>query len=319
VFELVLIVIAIAVVVWQLKPAPKRPPPEPAPKYRHDPRISPDQVLWRDFVEEHCESPAEVAFLQAMIGAFKLAPQNGSLIAKDLRLDFQVEEGRYRVDFLVNEWLIVEIDGAAYHSSPEAMARDRIRDRHLEGLGYSVLRIPAKLAFQSPVLTVAKVKEALAVGKRALPPPPPTFSHSQKRAIGQAYDDAQAAMSSEKAALTFALDYASQLIEHEDWLSTLSAEGIESYEQSCRDIEAISSSEIPHGEEVQHPVFLPPTITGDQAVDSFNKDNFKRFTDERESIFSSTSQSLKMNQRLRSRVKDVLVGSGREDLWLRIS
>lgn len=318
-FELMLIVLAIAIVVWQFKPAPKRPPPAPAPKYRHDPRISPDQVLWRDFVEEHCESPAEVAFLQAMISAFSMAPKNGSLVANGLRLDFQVEEGRYRVDFLVNEWLVVEIDGAAYHSSPEAMARDQLRDRHFEGLGYSVLRIPAKLVFQSPVSAVEKVKDALAVGKRDLPPPPPTFNYSQKRAIGQAYDDAQAAMSSEKAALTFALDYANQLIEHEDWLSTLSAEGIETYEQSCRDIGAISSSENSHDEKIEYPVFLPPVITGDPSVDDFNRDNFRRFSDERVSLFSSTRQSLNMNQRLRSHVKGVLLNSGREDLWSRIS
>lgn len=78
-----------------------------------------------------------------MIEAYQLAPRFGSLVGKDLKLDFQVEEGRYRADFLANDWLVIEIDGAAWHSSPEAQARDQLRDTYFEGLGYTVLRIPA--------------------------------------------------------------------------------------------------------------------------------------------------------------------------------
>jgi very-short-patch-repair endonuclease len=42
----------------------------------------------------------------------------------------------FRVDFLLQGWLIIEADGAAFHD-PE---RDRIRDAELRALGYVVLR-----------------------------------------------------------------------------------------------------------------------------------------------------------------------------------
>ncbi|WP_443018997.1 endonuclease domain-containing protein [Sphingobium sp. MI1205] len=46
---------------------------------------------------------------------------------------------QYRADFLVDDKLVVEIDGATYHSSPEAVARDRQRDEDMRREGYTVL------------------------------------------------------------------------------------------------------------------------------------------------------------------------------------
>lgn len=45
-----------------------------------------------------------------------------------------------RVDFLIGRRLVVEIDGAAYHTDPAAFERDRRRDALLSRLGYRVLR-----------------------------------------------------------------------------------------------------------------------------------------------------------------------------------
>lgn len=126
---------------------------------------------WSRFIEEHCESPAETAFLRAMIEAYDLTPVGGSLAGKGLRLDFQVEEGGYRTDFLADRWLVIEIDGAAYHSSAEAIARDRVRDEYFESLGYSVVRIPAKVVFNRPKDAVQRVRSALHKGKRTRPMP----------------------------------------------------------------------------------------------------------------------------------------------------
>jgi hypothetical protein len=72
----------------------------------------------------------------------------------------------YRVDFLADSWLVIEIDGAAYHSSPEAVAKDEARDRFFDRHGYSVLRIPARLVFNSPRDAIQNVRAAIAAGRK---------------------------------------------------------------------------------------------------------------------------------------------------------
>jgi very-short-patch-repair endonuclease len=80
-----------------------------------------------------CESPAEVAFARA----FAAGSLPYDLIA-------QYPFGRYRVDFYSPERrMVVEIDGAAYHSSPTQRAADGMRQREITGLGIRFVRIPA--------------------------------------------------------------------------------------------------------------------------------------------------------------------------------
>ncbi|USQ74068.1 endonuclease domain-containing protein (plasmid) [Roseomonas mucosa] len=129
--------------------------------------IKAEDADWKARFLEACESPAESAFLTAMIDAFSLRPVDGVLKAPGLTLNMQVDMKRYRLDFLANGWLVVEIDGAAWHSSPEAMARDKIRDKFFEGYDYTVLRIPAKTVFGTPQEAVRMVRGALAIGRKA--------------------------------------------------------------------------------------------------------------------------------------------------------
>ena len=150
-----LFVAVLAFIVWHF--LPQGNPNQPSPRYRH---------LAND---DDCESPAEDAFLRAITAIYDLKPMGRSFLGKGLRLDLQVEEGRYRVDFLANEWLVIEIDGAAYHSSPEAIARDKVRDEYFESLGYTVIRIPAKVVFHTPHDAVQRVRAALQEGKRSPP------------------------------------------------------------------------------------------------------------------------------------------------------
>lgn len=50
--------------------------------------------------------------------------------------------GRWEADLLWrHEQLVVEVDGAAIHTSPGARARDAVRDRALRRLGFRVLRV----------------------------------------------------------------------------------------------------------------------------------------------------------------------------------
>ena len=47
--------------------------------------------------------------------------------------------GQYRIDFLIAPGLVVEVDGFAYHWSPEAKARDEARRNELRLAGLFLL------------------------------------------------------------------------------------------------------------------------------------------------------------------------------------
>ena len=120
---------------------------------------------WKSYFLPYCESPAETAFLEAMITEYKLLPSGGKLVGSGVELDLQVEHKPYRLDFCANKWLVIEIDGAAWHSSPEAVEHDRIRDEFFIAKGFSVVRIPAKIVFNTPKKAVEMVRAAIARGR----------------------------------------------------------------------------------------------------------------------------------------------------------
>ncbi len=124
-----------------------------------------------------CDSPAETSFLDAMVSAYALQTGPGAIEGRGLRLRNQVSMGllriysgsassQYRADFLIDEELVVEIDGVTYHSSPEAVARDSKRDADMRREGYSILRIPAQVVFQDPAEAVKRVEAARAALRR---------------------------------------------------------------------------------------------------------------------------------------------------------
>jgi very-short-patch-repair endonuclease len=75
-----------------------------------------------------CESGTESIFW------FRTRPL-GLQITRQVRIP-----GVGRVDFRIGPRLVVEVDGATYHTDPEAFERDRHRDAQLSALGYRVLR-----------------------------------------------------------------------------------------------------------------------------------------------------------------------------------
>ena len=84
-----IVLLVVCFVIWHF--IPKADPNRPAPRFRTETRAVESDPQWIGFIEEHCESPAETVFLQAMIKACALRPRDGSLIGEGLRLDFQVE------------------------------------------------------------------------------------------------------------------------------------------------------------------------------------------------------------------------------------
>lgn len=154
---------------WTIYDTLKNPqPPPPDEWYARRWTTTAADPRWRSDFLAFCESPAETKFLDAIIDAYGLIPDNGVLKGTGLTLDLQVEVKPYRLDFLANAWLAVEVDGAAYHSSPEAVARDKERDEFLRAEGYTVLRIPAKVVFATPEEAVGRVRSAIAAGRTSL-------------------------------------------------------------------------------------------------------------------------------------------------------
>jgi hypothetical protein len=172
------ILVALVILGFFIKPAEKKtsretarsgPSKNPASdlNLRDDLKDQPQQALaWMDHYRAACESPAEVAFLEAMVSAFNLRPVGGpgsTLKGSGLSLRMQVWVDRYRLDFLANDSLVIEVDGAKWHSSEEAKLRDSTRDASLRTRGYAVLRIPAKIPLYDPDRAVADVGSYVAI------------------------------------------------------------------------------------------------------------------------------------------------------------
>jgi len=172
------ILVALALLGFFIKPAKKETsretsrsgPPKNPPidlNVGDDLKDQPQQALaWMDHYRAACESPAEVAFLEAMVSAFNLRPVGGpgsTLKGSGLSLRMQVWVGRYRLDFLANDSLVIEVDGAKWHSSEEAKLRDSTRDASLRTRGYAVLRLPAKIPLYDPDRAVADVGSYVAI------------------------------------------------------------------------------------------------------------------------------------------------------------
>lgn len=124
-----------------------------------------------DDMRRSCESPAEEAFFDAMVSAYNMKAGPGCIAGNGIQLRTQSSHGnlrtgrgsawtQFRGDFLIDDKLVVEIDGAAWHGSPEAMARDAARDKIIQAEGYTVLRIPARVVFNSPAEAVRQVEDA---------------------------------------------------------------------------------------------------------------------------------------------------------------
>ena len=74
----------------------------------------------------------------------------------------QYKIGPYYVDFAhLESHTIIEIDGAAYHTSPEQVQRDNHRQQRLESWGWSVIRFTGRQVFRDPVRTVYRAKRAV--------------------------------------------------------------------------------------------------------------------------------------------------------------
>lgn len=73
-----------------------------------------------------------------------------------------------RVDFLLNGFLIVEIDGFAFHSKRTDMLRDRRRNNAAAVSGYAVLRFMPEHIWFDPASVIRDIRTILAGDRRSL-------------------------------------------------------------------------------------------------------------------------------------------------------
>lgn len=123
-------------------------------------QVTPSTPNWRGHYFRACESPAEIAFLKAIIRRYALKPKKGVLVAPGIQIEMQKPIGRYRADFVLNDRLVIEIDGARWHGSAAAKARDAQRDNDMRRMGLEVLRIPAKTVFRTPKIAINRIEAA---------------------------------------------------------------------------------------------------------------------------------------------------------------
>lgn len=107
---------------------------------------------WVARIDHICESGTEVLWWFRM--------RNHHLAVRR-----QVEiDGIGRVDFLIGERLVIEVDGAEYHTDPDAFERDRLRDALLSARGFRVLRFSYRLVLDHWPIVEAAVLAAVARG-----------------------------------------------------------------------------------------------------------------------------------------------------------
>lgn len=66
------------------------------------------------------------------------------LLPLQVKVRSQVWLHGWPVDLLIGDWLVIELDGYEFHSTPDAVRRDKRKDRILQAAGYTVLRYSAQ-------------------------------------------------------------------------------------------------------------------------------------------------------------------------------
>ena len=59
-----------------------------------------------------------------------------------IKFQTHVKRGVFELDFLIGDYLAIELDSFTYHSDQQSLIRDRKKDRYFESLGYTMLRFP---------------------------------------------------------------------------------------------------------------------------------------------------------------------------------
>lgn len=335
-----------AYTIFQAFPDPAPETPESMYLTRQSTRTA-DDPEWREYFLAACESPAETAFLEAMIKGYDLKPDKGVLVGGEIELDMQTEYKPYRLDFLVNKWLVVEVDGAEWHSSPKAVERDGIRDAFFRSKGFAVLRIPAKVVFQKPTDAVNRVRTAIANGRpaqkvaaKAAPiSVAKTFANSmsafgkfmddvdahvtRKRAIQEALGPLRQTFDTEKMVIDSGLENARKAIALDDELSANPnlRKHFEKYDAEFEALLESTRSEYDGGQRATitiSPISWPKAHPDPDLNETIMEMHFK-LNGDRARYFNEVRQQILKDPRLSPHVRSHLENLGCHSLWKEIS
>ena len=68
--------------------------------------------------------------------------------------EFQYKIGKFRADFLIDGWLVFEIDGPQHDKN-----KDAFRDKYMKNMGYEVLRVSAWMAASCPSAVIDEIRD----------------------------------------------------------------------------------------------------------------------------------------------------------------
>ncbi|ATL69873.1 AAA domain-containing protein [Nocardia terpenica] len=136
-----------------------------------------------DFAERHGEIDEVGAPTDTELNGFERSIRD-ALVARDVPVHPQWGISGYCIDFALAHQdqpgrmiLAVEADGHRYHSSASARDRDRLRQAHLEKLGWRFHRVWSSAWYHNPQAEADKIlaawRDAMVAADTALPPEPP--------------------------------------------------------------------------------------------------------------------------------------------------
>ena len=83
-----------------------------------------------------------------------------SLSESGISFQFQYKIGPYKADFLIDEFLVFEIDGP-HHEEKKQREHDIKRDKFMQKLGYKIMRVPAWLLCMDPEAAIDEIKDII--------------------------------------------------------------------------------------------------------------------------------------------------------------
>ncbi|MFT4029152.1 MAG: DUF559 domain-containing protein [Protaetiibacter sp.] len=123
-------------------------------------------VRGRELAELARRMPARARWIvdaaDPLSGSFPESVLRGLLIQAGIGFRIQEWIGDMRVDFLVGERLVIEVDGREFHGDHRGFESDRARDAKLSALGYRVLRFSYAQVVHRPDEVMAAIRAAIA-------------------------------------------------------------------------------------------------------------------------------------------------------------
>ncbi|MEZ0003209.1 endonuclease domain-containing protein [Sinorhizobium fredii] len=230
---------------------------------------------------------------------------------------------------------MIEIDGATYHSSPEAVERDRIRDEFFVANGFRVLRIPAKVVFDNPSRAIEMVRAAVARGappRKVVTAPRPVSvtqtlvnavksveefvsyvdAHVTKStAIEKAIGSSKQTFETEKTVIDAAMEWAKMTVDIEAELSANP-----NLRKHYADLEEILNNE-PSPKITISPIAMPPSHP-DSDINAAISLAYSNLMDERSRYFIQIRNQIKSNPSLAQHVQSRLQELGCFSSWREI-